>query len=433
MMGRGENMKFTTKLIYYILILIPLYFIFKDNASIDMIKAYATITVGVVAVFIFASLFYIQKMLSINHICIMALCVFSSLCILSDEDVMTALLENPTTVMMASTISHYGDSYEQSIESFSDNSAYPTSSNDLSSELVWYDSERAIKHHLQPKYLNEINDYVVHILKGNSTQDTAWNIVTWEDDVINYDYTKANNNNGCSYTYDGNNIVAIHATEYDKIQTPKQTIERRKGICIDYAILTAALLLKNGYQPVYIFETDNHAFAAIKINGKFYAIDQHPPIVDIDKHLNDLQKEHGKITAVNYYGIQIRAGKTIVEKHTYNWIPVNSNIKSREYDDLEEIIMNEIFKEYSNYYADYHLDNLDDREYLPNSYIRGTTLTYSWEGVIIDDNLKQQYAKWIAGEVIKESSQYLLEYDYIWIKVLQDENTLYVKLYLAKR
>ena len=38
MMGRGENMKFTTKLIYYILILIPLYFIFKDNASIDMIK-----------------------------------------------------------------------------------------------------------------------------------------------------------------------------------------------------------------------------------------------------------------------------------------------------------------------------------------------------------------------------------------------------------
>ena len=47
--------------------------------------------------------------------------------------------------------------------------------------------------------------------------------------------------------------------------------------------------------------------------------------------------------------------------------------------------------------------------------------------------LKQQYAKWIAGEVIKESSQYLLEYDHIWIKVLQDENTLYVKLYLAKR
>ncbi len=408
----GEDMKFTTKIIYYVLIVIPLYFIFKSDFDTTNLKLFGYSTL--LFLLILPIIHIVKKKVKIIHYILGYLICFSILLIVINVQY------SPITNLLNST-----ENYENATSSKNHTKT------DLSSELVWYDSEKAIKHHLQPKYLNEISNYVAHTLKGDSIQDTAWNIVEWEDKTIQYDYTKAKYSGNYSYALEGNNVVSINATKYDKIQTPQQTIERKKGVCIDYAILTAALLLKNGYQPVYIFETDDHAFAAIKINGKFYAIDQHPPIENVDKHLYNLNNEHS-ISKVYYYKIWIQNNKTDVSKYEYKWSQYMSLSPMEERDDIRSIILNEILKAYPNLHMDSNINNLDNNRYLPEGYSKGTTLVYSWN-ITIDNAFKQQYGKWIARTIMDDSSKYFQEYNCIYANAMQNGNIFTVKIYLAKR
>lgn len=90
------------------------------------------------------------------------------------------------------------------------------------------------------------------------------------------------------------------------IQTPMETLQMRTGICSDFALLTAALLLDDNISPVYLlhieFKRDipggGHAAAAVNINGTYYVLDQYPPPRPLDEFLSDFDrlKEISKVT-----------------------------------------------------------------------------------------------------------------------------------------
>jgi len=102
-------------------------------------------------------------------------------------------------------------------------------------------------------------------LKGRNLLESAWNVVSWEDGHI---------------TYDG--------TRVDPLMKPiPETLKEGKGICGDYTLLTLALLLEMNYSPLYALaitfnDSDTgHLTAVIEYGGKFYVVDQHPPLMDL--------------------------------------------------------------------------------------------------------------------------------------------------------
>ncbi len=102
-------------------------------------------------------------------------------------------------------------------------------------------------------------------LKGKDLLESAWNVVTWEDEHM---------------TYDG--------TRIDPLMKPiPEILKEGKGICGDYTLLTLAILLDMNYSPLYALaitfnDSDTgHLTAVLEYGGKFYVADQHPPIMDL--------------------------------------------------------------------------------------------------------------------------------------------------------
>ena len=194
--------------------------------------------------------------------------------------------------------------------------------------LSYYEFDSAVNNFLQPKYLNNIST-LAKSLNGSDIEETTWNIAIWESDNIEYNFTKANLTQPTfTYYYDNGSLINITVENPDNftLQTPEQTINLKSGICSDYTLLTAGLLLADGYQPVYIFDlnaSDNkpgHVFCAIKINNTFYAIDQNPPIQEVDYHIYSFENDYNMtINHVVYYEIAIDNGTTVVNKYNYTY------------------------------------------------------------------------------------------------------------------
>jgi hypothetical protein len=326
---------------------------------------------------------------------------------------------------------------------------------DLSSELVWYDLEKALIHHLQPKYLNEIDKNFIKSFCYKDIKQTIWKIAIWEENNIKYDYQKSEIKENASYLTDNyGRVISINANPNRKIQTPKQTLKRKKGICSDFAILTSAILLKCHHQPIYIFNTNNHAFASVKINKNFYAIDQHPPINELSGHLYSLKKQCGAISQLQCYKIWMNNNKIYLKGYNrskaesyknrgflfnLNWSGKRRTVESEtEHKDIAEVIM-KILSKYLYIISDKNLKTNGKMFHLPPSYKEGVVLTLTKEDVKIDYIFKKQYGLWISYEIIKNFSNELKNYNRFWITVIESnknekrENKLIIKIYLAKK
>ncbi len=308
----------------------------------------------------------------------------------------------------------------------------------LSSELVWYDLKKALTHHLQPKYLNEIDKNLIKSFCYKDIKQTIWKIAIWEEDNIKYDYKKSETKENVSYLTDNyGRVLSINANPKRKIQTPKQTLKRKKGICSDFAILTSALLLRCHHQPIYIFNTNNHAFASVKINKKFYAIDQHPPINELSEHLHSLQKQYGAISKLQCYKIWMNKTKLNLKEYNLNWSGKRRTVESEtEHKDIAKIIM-KILSKYLHIISDKNLKTNGKIFYLPPSYKEGVVLTLTKEDVKIDYIFKKQYGLWISYEIIKNFSKELKNYNRFWITVIEsnkkENHKLTIKIILQKK
>jgi len=165
---------------------------------------------------------------------------------------------------------------------------------------VWrYDYKCALNYILNDTEIQKVSS-VAEKLKGEDCRDTAWKILEWEDENLKYDFEKANLPPP-QIVVRGREVEVYDFGRY--IQTPYETIVKRKGICTDYAFLTLALLRYNGCEGYLVnvtFEKDDvgHVAAAIMVNGTYFILDQHLPPFDAEGYFVKWMKDGKKIERV---------------------------------------------------------------------------------------------------------------------------------------
>ncbi|MEM2617125.1 MAG: transglutaminase-like domain-containing protein [Thermofilaceae archaeon] len=149
----------------------------------------------------------------------------------------------------------------------------------------YFDND-TIKSALSKFFRAEIS-HIASRLKGGSLEETVWNVLKWIYENIKYDYEKANKTD--TYVY-----------------SPSETVKFSNGICTDYSLLTAALLLEAGVNEVYILElypsipiicgSSGHATVAVVINGRTYVLDQVLPPLRYEEYLHYLSEQRNGVT-----------------------------------------------------------------------------------------------------------------------------------------
>lgn len=293
-------------------------------------------------------------------------------------------------------------------------------------------------------YLNDPNEFqalepLAFQLKSSTLQESAWNILEWEDQHIQYDWAK----------YRG-----LRST---KIQKPSETIQRGSGVCVDYAVLTAGLLLAMNYSPVYVFEIDfsndpmGHATTAIKINGQFFMIDQHPPIMDLGTYwkywaywrseYSDRTLRNLIISSAKVYEARLESGKVVVD---YVGTLTGEEFKKYDYTfsgaDLTRLISDlraKFIRKFPNLQLDSKISNLDIATSLPYGYSDGVT----WKTTFPDFTehytplFHDEFVDYIYSQIIdsKEIVSDLRTYNRFWVKGQVEGGNMKVILCLAKK
>ena len=289
-------------------------------------------------------------------------------------------------------------------------------------------------------YLNDPNEFralkpLASQLKGLTLQESAWNILAWEDQHIQYDWAK------------------YHGLGSTKIQKPSETIQSGSGVCVDYAVLTAGLLLAMNYSPVYVFEIDfsndpmGHAATAIKISGQFFMIDQHPPIMDLGTYWKYWAYWHSeysgglKISSAKIYEVKTESGKVVVD-----YVGTLSGEEFKKYDytflesDLTRLISDlriRLIRKFPNLQLDPRISNLDTAMYLPYGYSDGVTwrITFSDFTEHYNPLFHDEFVDYIYSQIIdnRKIVSYLKTYNRFWIKGQMEGSSLKIILCLAKR
>jgi hypothetical protein len=316
-------------------------------------------------------------------------------------------------------------------------------------EIIWrYSLEKSIYCALNQKELFNIF-YLALELRGEDVRESAWNILDWENETIEYDWEKASLPPPELIYWSDGKVEVVRGKE-NIIQTPTETIQRKKGVCSDYAILTAALLLGMGYQPVYLFDIKfenydlDHATAAIRIDGHYFTIDQRPPILDLGSYYKKWAKyeEFGnkKISSIAVYQVMVEENR--IEVVSLGNLTAEE-IKQFDYilkeEDLEAIgftMMIFLEKNFPSLKKDENLKDLDKRKYLPPGYRDGGSwkVRFSYFAEYYNPLFHSQFTEYLLdqmlrGEIVKD----LKNSNRFWIKVQVENSDLSVILYFARR
>ncbi|MBC7095520.1 transglutaminase-like domain-containing protein [Thermococcus sp.] len=312
-----------------------------------------------------------------------------------------------------------------------------------------YIFKEALKYGLSSNELTKIS-YLAIELKGQTIQESVWNILEWLQNNIEYDSYKASLPAPTIQISENGTIIGITGGEGTEIQTPYETIKKGKGICTDYTILTLALMLEMDYSPVYAFEISfensntKHVTAAIKIDDEYFLLDQNLPPMDLGTYYNKwalYREEKLLISNATVYEIQ-KSGESLTIKII--GIMLAEDFKNRNYDftsanlavmanDLMELFL----ENYPNLSKDFYISDIDKKVHLPYGYANRSTwklelpnfidyytLTFHREFV------KYFYRRFTENpKVVKDLS----EFNRLWIRVERDQNTLRIVLNLAER
>jgi len=312
-----------------------------------------------------------------------------------------------------------------------------------------YIFKEALKCGLSSNELTKIS-YLAIELKGQTVQESAWNILEWLQNNIEYDNYKASLPAPIIQISENGTIIGVTGGEGTEIQTPYETIKKGKGICTDYTILTLALLLEMDYSPVYAFEINfensstKHTTAAIKIDGEYFLLDQNLPPMDLGTYYNKwalYRKEKLLISNATVYEIQ-KSGENLTIKII--GIMLAEDFKNKNYDftsanlavmanDLMELFL----ENYPNLSRDFYISDIDKKVHLPYGYANRSTwklelpnfLDY-YTPTFHTEFVKYFYRRFTENpEVVKDLSKF----NRLWIRVERDQNTLRIVLNLAER
>ncbi|WP_457611830.1 transglutaminase-like domain-containing protein [Methanocaldococcus sp.] len=277
-------------------------------------------------------------------------------------------------------------------------------------------TEKIILDKITPSQVEEVKDLAMQ-LKGKNDYETIWNIVAWEEKNIKYDWEKFNR--WKKHDFITGNIE-------DEIQKPVDTWTSGYGVCIDYALLTSALLLSLG-KECYIFDIDGvdggHAFAAYKIGNIYFAMDQKLPVTDVYSDIILFSKTYWNLnpSSTKVYKIWMENGKVKVKEIPFssiphNYPPINSNIE----------IANDIIDYFSKKYGlkkDSRINNMEHMKYLPTGYKSGK---YWIQEVNVNmyPQFGEKWGEWLDNRLDENFNKWR----YVWAKV--EDKKIY--LYLAK-
>jgi len=234
-------------------------------------------------------------------------------------------------------------------------------------------------------------------LEGNTTSDTAWNVLKWVHETIDYNKTKALVREG-------------------KIQSPIETVNKSDGICTDYALLTASLLLNLDIKPVYLLDielyNDNksggHAAVAVKLNGEYFILDQHLPLMHVASYYYKRLYNCNEIQRIDFYEINISGEKMNVEEkesiYGYQLRDKLPHVTDGDIKRIENIATEIIKQKYPGLNEDTRLRTgteeelnciLEDKEckiYLPSGFSEGifyrsSTPSYRYNPVLYDKHV----------------------------------------------
>jgi len=185
----------------------------------------------------------------------------------------------------------------------------------------------ALKSALSFLLRKKVENISSRFLEYTSTLDRAWAVLEWIDENIEYNHTKAEYVNQSVELWDSlNESEKERYLNLTMLQAANDTaFALRSGICTDYAILTAALLLDANVSPVYVLSIDywnqtiGHATVAIKINGTYFVLDQELPIIPLGNYYwYSIERGMGEIENVTFYRISLD-GKGEVNVENWTW------------------------------------------------------------------------------------------------------------------
>lgn len=138
----------------------------------------------------------------------------------------------------------------------------------------------AVKAALSLHYRREIKA-LASKLSSQDPVETVWAVLAWIDKNLLYDYAKE----------------ALEEALLD--DPPSVLLGSRQGICGDYALATAALLLEAGLREVYVIVLEfehtelKHAAAMVRVSGDYFVLDQHLPPMQLGSYIKYLERIRG--------------------------------------------------------------------------------------------------------------------------------------------
>ena len=280
---------------------------------------------------------------------------------------------------------------------------------------------------------------IANKLKGKNMKEDAWRILEWEEKMIEYDFEKASLSPARITTYPTGKVKISGGS---KIQRPSETINLGKGICSDYTVLTLALLFAMNYSEVYTleinFENDKmgHATALVKINGKFFVLDQKPPVMDLGSYYLHWKKVEGKaISNATLYRV-LWSERVKVEKigilYPSDFLKDNYAFTNFDANRLALGLMEVIKSEFPNLKKD---ENLKNDRLIGYSSGKRWIMSFPNFAMYYDPEFHEQFVSYIYSR-LKSTPEVLADlndYEHFWVNVEAREDDLKIELVLARR
>ncbi|MEM1579330.1 MAG: transglutaminase-like domain-containing protein [Archaeoglobaceae archaeon] len=163
-------------------------------------------------------------------------------------------------------------------------------------QKTWrYDLECALNTTLSDEEIAKISVYALK-LKGKNCVETAWNVLKWVGENIEYDKQKASLPPPVILVR-GREVQVLNSERF--YQTPIETAKLRRGICGDFAIFTTAVLLYNNCSAFVLHlefekEETGHLSSVILLD-QFYVLDQNLPPLDLGSYYKKWLREGKKV------------------------------------------------------------------------------------------------------------------------------------------
>jgi len=269
-------------------------------------------------------------------------------------------------------------------------------------------------------------------LRGGTLADSAWNVLEWEEEHVDYDWGRRD---------------ALRSRVALPIQRPSETVRRGRGVCVDYAVLTAGVLAYMGY-PVYVFAINftgpggvlGHAAAAVKIGGEYYMLDQRLPPMPLPAYYDywayyregvyeGHRLENLRIKEARVYLVELRGGSVHVEAvGVFSASRFRASPRHASRGDLELLaatMARLIRDEHPNLVLD---PGIGGSAYRVEWSYEIPVLAEAYSPIFAD-----RYAEWIYSEMAGNArfTADLVRYRRLWVECIADGDSIVVKVYLA--